>query len=364
MQPSTQQALRLCIVGVGALGSQIVRQLCATASLSQRVTFITLIDPDVLEARNIPASRLFSAALRHNPDLYGQSKVDIVAVEARRAAPHICWTPMATSLEQIGWQDLQEHDVLVTATDNVPSRLYAAHACRLLCLPMLDAGIHGSGTSTGRIAFFPADPAAACYACTLTSATRSAALCALQYDAQGCATLPETALMDDSFDTSLALMRTAEATVATLKDFASGRLCTAFARQVQEDASVSLALTRSPDCPWHAGDLSLRAIRADASLAEQLNDDEVFVLPSPLYRGGTCKACGRDLERIAHASRWSGLPCEGCGTSTHCEPANVMTSVAKENEAARYSPDELLLPHRHLLPVRRRIQRHWIVNTP
>jgi molybdopterin/thiamine biosynthesis adenylyltransferase len=125
-------AKHVAVVGVGGLGWDI-----ATLLWSHGVGKLTLIDPDGVEPSNRPRLR------GSRPIDVGMTKVDALsAVLGRmRIGGHV--TALARPIQDVEARAAAaDVDVIVTATDNLLSRLNVDQFARRLLIPLVDGGIN------------------------------------------------------------------------------------------------------------------------------------------------------------------------------------------------------------------------------
>jgi molybdopterin/thiamine biosynthesis adenylyltransferase len=348
---------QLALVGAGALGSQICAELAQLPPGT--LSAVTLIDPDTLDAGNLPASAVFrEIVLRSGTGI--ASKSEALALHFGRKAPHIAWTALVAEIADVGWQQLRRVNLLITCTDSVISRVEAAFAARMLDLPMLDAGVHAAGRRGGRVSCYAAGPGAACYLCGLSAATRAAALEALAAPSLSCGTLPVLTSLSASPEAFGSIPDTAALLADRLE--ACVHATTSVTWRVEGQASEGprggppepLQLIRAADCPWHC--LPRAVTLADGRpLRDAIGPGEILLLPWAIALSSLCGACGA----VSHIPRRLGLLrrgalCPACRASA-IEPQQVIDRIAPEDDVAGWTPSRLGLPRSHALPARRRI---------
>ena len=130
---------RILIVGIGALGNEILKNLVLLG-----VGYIRLVDNDVVEGSNLSRSVLFTKedAITRRP------KVEAAADSVRRVDPYgyIKVDPINT--------DIMDHmadssiynsiDVVVTSLDNLEARLHVNSIAYQRNIPLVDGGMDGA----------------------------------------------------------------------------------------------------------------------------------------------------------------------------------------------------------------------------
>lgn len=127
--------MRLLLVGVGGVGCEFLDLL-----LNSRYNFdkITLVDPDIIEASNLPRQRLFS------PRQIGLPKAQIAAEALLKAnfnvEYHLC------TIESLPEPLFKDFDAVVMAVDSVPTRRWLNAALLQQTSPpriIIDVGVEG-----------------------------------------------------------------------------------------------------------------------------------------------------------------------------------------------------------------------------
>lgn len=147
------EQLRVLVVGCGALGNEILKNLALLG-----VRNIVIADPDSVEVSNLSRSVLFSAG-----DL-GRSKVEAAADGVRGILPEARVRPLpANILHNAGLGLFVWADVIIAGLDNREARLWINRAAWKLRKPWVDGAIEGIN-GVARV-FLPGK--APCYECTL-----------------------------------------------------------------------------------------------------------------------------------------------------------------------------------------------------
>ncbi len=154
------RAARILVVGAGALGNEVVKNL---ALLGIGTTY--LIDLDVVEPSNLSRSVLFREADG------GQSKAEVAARRARELNPEITIIPMhGDVITDLGLGLFADVDLVIGCLDNREARLWVNRQCWKTSTPWIDAGIQ---EIQGVVKVF-VPPDSACYECAMTAAGLSA----------------------------------------------------------------------------------------------------------------------------------------------------------------------------------------------
>ena len=145
---------RVLVVGAGALGNEIVKNLVLLG-----VGNITVIDMDTVENSNLARCVFF----RESDE--GSLKADVVARAAGALNPDVAVVPLVGDIRvAIGLGDYRDFDLVIGGLDNREARLHVNRCCWKTGTPWIDGAIEGL-MGTMRV-FVP--PTSACYECTLS----------------------------------------------------------------------------------------------------------------------------------------------------------------------------------------------------
>ncbi len=148
------KAARVLVVGAGALGNEVVKNL---ALLGLGTTY--LIDFDVVEPSNLSRSVLFRDADG------GQPKATIAARRACELNPEITVIPIhGNVITDVGLGLFADVDLVIGCLDNREARLWVNRQCWKTGRPWIDGGIQ---EIQGVVKVF-VPPDSACYECAMT----------------------------------------------------------------------------------------------------------------------------------------------------------------------------------------------------
>jgi molybdopterin-synthase adenylyltransferase len=148
------QAARVLVVGAGALGNEVLKNLALVG-----LGTIHLIDLDEVEPSNLSRSVLFRS------DDGGQSKAEVAARRARELNPEITIRPIyGDVITDVGLGLFADVDLVIGCLDNREARLWVNRQCWKVGTPWIDAGIQ---EIQGVVKVF-VPPDSACYECTMT----------------------------------------------------------------------------------------------------------------------------------------------------------------------------------------------------
>lgn len=147
-------AARILVVGAGALGNEVLKNLALVG-----VGEILVIDLDVVEPSNLSRSVLFRA------DDEGQPKARVAAQRAGELNPDVRLIPMRGDvLTDLGLGLFADVDLVIGCLDNREARLWVNRQCWKVGTPWIDAGIQ---EIQGVVKVFT-PPDSSCYECAMT----------------------------------------------------------------------------------------------------------------------------------------------------------------------------------------------------
>jgi len=310
---SLLQQARILVVGAGALGNEVLKNL-ALLGVGQ----VVVIDMDRIELSNLSRSVLF----RESDE--GRPKTEAAARAARSIYPAMHVHPInGNLLADVGLGFFRWAQVVIGALDNREARVFVNTACARTGRPWIDGGIEVlNGIVRG---FHP--PATACYECTMSEVDwqilnkrRSCSMLARRaLEQRGAPTTPTTASV-------IGAMQTQEA-VKFLHGlpplFGKG-----FVFEGRTHQSYSTVYPINPDCPWHeppaeivtlpqAG-LDTPASELVAEATRRLGGCDALDLAREIVEQLECPQCRR-VETVFKAAE--NVPedqarCAGCGAET------------------------------------------------
>jgi len=151
------RAARVLVIGAGALGNEIVKNLALVG-----VGGIDIVDMDAIEHTNLARCALFRDADA------GRWKAEALAEAAMRLNPDVTARSFVCRVQELGSAWLDDYDVVLAGLDSREARLWVNAACRRLGKPWIDGAIEGL---QGIVRMF--DAQGACYDCTLGEAERA-----------------------------------------------------------------------------------------------------------------------------------------------------------------------------------------------
>ena len=147
-------AARVLVVGAGALGNEVLKNL-ALLGIGRTI----VIDLDEVEPSNLSRSVLFRA------EDGGKSKAEVAARRAMEINPEVAIRPIhGDVITDLGLGTFADVDVVIGCLDNREARLWVNRQCWKVGTPWVDAGIQ---EIQGVVKVFT-PPDSACYECAMT----------------------------------------------------------------------------------------------------------------------------------------------------------------------------------------------------
>ncbi len=294
---------RVLVVGAGALGNEVIKNLCLLGAGN-----LVIADLDRVERTNLSRSVLF----RESDE--GQPKAHCAARAARELYPEVRAEPLCGNiLADVGLGYFRWADVVVGALDNREARVFVNQVCARLGKLWIDGGIDVfQGVVRG---FQP--PKTSCYECTMSSVDwdmlnrrRSCSLVARRAVAEGgTPTTPITASVIGALQ--------AQEVVKCLhrREPLAGR---GYVFDGATFDSYPVSYPINPDCPWHE-DEPIQVLRA-TSLTSDSRLSEVWDLAEHELGGLDAIEFARE---IVHTLR-----CPSCGDEASVlKPAENVTET-------------------------------------
>lgn len=132
---------RVCLMGVGGLGSPAAMQLAAMG-----VGFLRIVDRDVVELTNLHRQHLYGV------DDVGLPKVEAAAKRLRKLNPYITVEPVALSVNEFTVDGLvKDVDVVVDGLDSMAARYAVNRACTKFGVPYVFGAVVASAGNLSTI---------------------------------------------------------------------------------------------------------------------------------------------------------------------------------------------------------------------
>jgi len=339
------QAARVLVIGAGALGNEILKNLALLGFLN-----IVIVDLDSIETSNLSRSVLFRVS-----DV-GSAKADAAARGYRNLLPEATVLPLAANVMQdcglglFAWADL-----IIAGLDNREARLWINRAAWKVGRPWIDGAIEGIN-GVARV-FLPNQPP--CYECTLGETdwailNRRMSCNLLLHEAQPQGRVPTTPTISSVI---------AGIQVQELVKVLHGLPTLAGKGYVFEGlqhTSYVTQYTENPDCMSHASlenIVELSECSSEITLAELMRrgqeylgaSETVIEFSRDIVRRLRCPRCGATEELFAPVgsvdrSRGRCSVCSRDSAEPQMRIVDLLTGYRGEPELAGRTLDQLGLP--------------------
>lgn len=345
---------RVVVVGAGALGNEIVKNLALLG-----VGHLRIYDLDRIERSNLARCVLF------REDDEGRLKAEVAAEAARRLNPAIEAVGEARDVRRLGLGAWADADLIIGGLDNREARLWVNQTARKLGKTWIDGAIEGI---RGVVRVFP--PEGACYECTLGERDRE-----LLARRRSCSLLAPEEMEDGKTPTTattsslVAAMQVQEAVKILAGKPELVALENRALMYIGETMEVfGVVYTEDPDCLSHDRYEDLRPVPFTSELRlrdllarSELGDEAVVDLEVELVRGSTCAACGRTAEILRRSidldPGWGR--CADCGEALRLDAA---VSLGADDPIVDLPIADLGLPDREIVTIRAGLDRvHFLL---
>lgn len=308
--PGKLAAARVTIVGLGALGQNVLQTLALSG-----VGRLLLIDYDSFEDHNATRSPFFPAPAEVR--LHGGYKAPIVAHRAlavsTASSPQILY--QNDTAQRCGDRIIRWADVVVAAVDSVSARAWLAERARLHRKPLVEGGFFGAEFN---FSAFSAEAGTDCYRCFNPTKVSSASCTQYAMDAERQNIVPA---IQATAAVLGGLMAEQVINIIHDRDTNYGIRYYGNARR----ATMRSALLRpDPQCPGEHDPLPVRALApearqlstvADLLAAVREYEKKGWIAPAePIVLTAGCTACAAKCAVKAAESSWMiDARCGDCG---------------------------------------------------
>lgn len=143
------QNSRVLVVGAGALGNEIVKNLALVG-----VGHITIVDMDIIEHTNLSRCVFFRSGDE------GKYKAEVLSARASEINPDISSEYFTVPVQHLGDVFISKYDLVIAGLDNREARVWLGAALRRMNKNWIDGAIEGL---MGKVQIFT--PEGPCYAC-------------------------------------------------------------------------------------------------------------------------------------------------------------------------------------------------------
>jgi molybdopterin/thiamine biosynthesis adenylyltransferase len=336
-------AATILVLGAGALGNEVVKNLALTGA-----GHIIIADMDTIELSNLSRTVLF-----REKDI-GRYKAEALATAARALNPLLKTTFInGNILFDIGLGFYREADLVIGCLDNLIARIHANTSAAMAGKPYLDTAISEQG---GEVRwFFPGN--SACFGCSVD--TNDPEVLAARYSCTG--------YRDVTATNTKAVMPTTIAPAAVIAGIAVQQACFYLGGLCKIPAGEAIVfngltttlhrsvLSRNPACVYHADgpyvgvqQLALSATSTTAwdlmtIAATELGNDVTLELGRDLLAGFYCSKCGKNeaVDKLLYWVKEESRLCPGCGSK---RDKQLLTSVTRSHHYSNRSLISLGVP--------------------
>ena len=356
-------SLKIMVVGAGALGNEVVKNLALLG-----LGTIYVVDRDLIESSNLTRSILFCVPEVHQIIANRTWKAEFAALRVSQINPEVRCIPLVKEIADVGLGLLARMDLVFSCLDNELARLELSWGCQRVNVPFVDAGLGRTNYSSGLVSLFPGS-GGPCYACRKGRQRRRELLQELhgvedpcwlkerQLEEQGSiATTPLMASVIGAMQVEMGLRHILAPDRSSSAEGKSVRVALA-PNPVLECFSFAL----SPECPLHEARLGevirLKKYRStETSVAELIcatkgdaeSDEGSLCLDWPLVAEAECRHCHRvwqPMMRKAHFQRTGRCPsCE----SASINERQVLNSIDLSSKWAAMTLTQAGLPAQHI----------------
>ena len=339
-------AARVLVVGAGALGNEIVKNLALVG-----VGNIDIVDMDSIEGSNLARCALFRDSDR------GRPKAEVLAEAAAAINPDVTLTAFVCPVQQLGAAWLRQYDVIIAGLDSREARLWVNAACRRMGMSWIDGAIEGL---QGIVRVF--GPDGPCYDCTLGESDR-----AVISHRRSCALLSPDELASGKTPTNA----TTAAVVAGLEVQEAIKMIVGRPDLLALNGKVwrldgetmmtsVIAYTEDPDCMSHetfhrwvtapSEYASLQDVISHVGVMEDRSVDTVY-FPDDVISVHPCAACGTG-DDIVGLRPLLGLGAGRCASCDSARRIESRTSITTTDDLASIPWVEWLWPRREAIALR------------
>jgi adenylyltransferase/sulfurtransferase len=340
-------AARVLVVGAGALGNEVLKNLALLG-----VGHIVIVDFDTIEASNLTRSILFRM------DDRGRAKAEVAAERVRQINPDVQIVPLHGDITfDVGLGLIQRMDVVIGCLDNRAARLSVNRACWRVGTPWIDGALNVADGSV-RV-FIP--PEGACYECLMTR--QDYALANIRYACPPGTVMEGVAITTPMSASIIGAMQVQEA-VKLLHGLpvqsAQGVIYSA-----ETLRTTHIAYPRREDCPAHqplapehitslsqgVADLTVGTLLDIA--AAKMGERAVLVPPDKVVRYWHCPTCDATtpVYRPYRLVVPNEVACPTCGTERIFDMA---VSLGSSDDTRDIPLAQVGIPPLHIVEVRTR----------
>ncbi len=343
-QQDVIERARIMVVGAGALGNEVLKNL---ALLGAGHLFV--VDFDTIEISNLTRSILYRA------DDRGRSKAEVAAERVRQINPDVKVIPWKGNIaHEVGLGVFRQMDLVFGCLDNREARLAVNRACWRVGVPWIDGALN---VADGSVRVFIPSESGACYECLMTK--QDYALLQIRYACPPATMMEGVAITTPMSASIIGAMQVQEAVKILHGVPVDGGQGVYYSAETLRTTQV--AYPRRADCPAHQTyEPVVRVEQAVAALTvgdvmriagEHLQGKAALALPSQVVTYLYCPRCDQP-EMVYRPYRDivpGAVPCPVCATERIYD---VASSIAAGETTRDIPLAQLGFPPLDILDVR------------
>jgi molybdopterin/thiamine biosynthesis adenylyltransferase len=352
--------LRVLVVGAGALGNEVIKNLALLG-----VRSLAILDRDRIDASNLTRSVLFCTPDIERHIAAGTPKADFAARRAVEINPDVDASPIVGEIADLGAGVIRRVDLVFSCLDNEMARLELGWICTRLNKPVVDGGLGLINPSSGLVSLFPGSDGP-CYACRKGADRRRQLLQDLQGREDPCAVKERHQRADAIIPTTPTM---ASIVGALQVEIGVRHVCRDEPLPLSEGLSYRITLhpyvrlepmtfAQSPNCPLHQPESIVKDVTehpvqvsdawTPAELLAAVGGEGAFLtFDWPMTARARCRSCGHEWEPLMRRARFRGASCPACRESDIAE-IEVLSGIDAQSPWAARSLTSLGLPRGHI----------------
>lgn len=332
--PSRMQSGLPLIVGVGALGNNILQTFALSGAGNVRI-----IDPQTVSRSNLPRSPMFRRNTFDSArDRFKAKEAAITFLQQSYAdAPSVEYA--VAEVQDLGFGAFTDVSVIISAVDSDSTRAYLCDAARWLGIPIVEAGFSGSRFHV--TTFSNRDPDSACLRCLRPFDEDQGYSCSLYAEAViASGGIPATQSVASACGALVA-----EAAIQAIHDNIETDACL-LSVDIRTWETSRVQITRDPYCSGlhrRATDILVTDIQVSEPILVLLERSELpepELLVHPFVVTAPCARCGASVSVRKPARHIKSPPvCDTCPSepATLVLPPHVATRVGQVSQLANAS---------------------------
>jgi molybdopterin/thiamine biosynthesis adenylyltransferase len=317
----TIERARIMVVGAGALGNEVLKNLALLGA-----GHVLIVDFDTIEASNLTRSILYRL------DDQGCSKAEVAAERVRQINPDVDIIPWKGDIaHDVGLGVFAQMDVVLGCLDNREARMAVNRACWRVGVPWIDGALN---VADGSVRVFIPRSGGACYECLMTK--QDYALANIRYACPPGSIMEGVAITTPMSASIIGAMQVQEAVKLLHGHPVEGGQGVIYSAETLRLTHVSYP--RRADCPAHQTFdpvIKIPQRAADLTVGEliriavpHVEGKASLILPDQIVTYVYCPHCDQP-EKVYRPYRQivpDQVPCPACQTERVFDVANAITA--------------------------------------